>query len=237
MNKNTAKILSLANGVRTSSEIARKVGLTPRYVRKVLLKHDAPRPNQGAQSGQRNHQWVCGRRIDMDGYVLVTVPYDHPYARQRSNRRQKIIFEHRLVMEYKLGRYLEPQEVVDHIDGLTLHNHPSNLRLFENNAAHLKATLAGKRPKISRLGMRNVGIRPDCGQDYQPVCTYSQNKKSGDVRLRQILLAWLSLDKDSPYLLGTHHLLERIGIDPYKRSSLERAWGDLSRRLEANLSQ
>jgi hypothetical protein len=46
-------------------------------------------------------------------------------------------------------------------------------------------------------------------------------KKSGDARLRQILLAMLSLGADSPYLLGTHHHLEKAGISDLSRSNLE----------------
>ena len=124
MNENTKKIVALADGTRTSAEMAGLVGLTPRYVRKVLLKLDLPRRGEGAQPGAANHQYKTGRRIDLDGYVLVTAPKGHPYARHRANRDTKLIFEHRLVLEQKLGRYLLPEEVVDHVDGLTLHNSP-----------------------------------------------------------------------------------------------------------------
>jgi hypothetical protein len=140
-------------------------------------------------------------------------------------------------MEKKLGRYLSPEEVVDHIDGLTLHNAPDNLRLFESNGAHLEATISGKRRQWSGSGHANIGARTDRGREIERVDTYRLRKKRGDVRLRQILLAALSLGIDSPYLSGTHRHLEKAGIADLSRPNLERAWGDLSARLEADLLQ
>jgi hypothetical protein len=43
---------------------------------------------------------------------------------------QRDVYIHRLVMEAKLGRPLSESEEVDHIDGDTLNNHPSNLQLL-----------------------------------------------------------------------------------------------------------
>lgn len=227
MNDNTVKIIELSNGQRSSKEIAEIVGLTPRYVRKVMLRKNLPRLNEGAQPGSKNHQFVSGRRIDHDGYVLVTAPSDHPYARQRSNRKTKLIFEHRLVMEQKLGRYLLSEEIVDHFDGLTLHNFPDNLRLFSCNADHLRETLSRKMPLWSKKGHLNIGTRSDLEKVYQPVDSYRQRRESGDVRLRQILLAALSLGIDSPFLLGMNHHIKKAGIDLSSRSAIERALDDL----------
>lgn len=217
MNENTKKILELSDGVRTSIQIAEVVGLTPRYVRKVQQKHNSKRRHVGAGAGKLNHQYKFGRSIDHDGYARVS-------------KNGKQIAEHRLVVEEKLGRPLRLGEVVDHIDGLTLHNHPNNLRLFESNAQHLKETLTGRKRNWTKAGYQNIGTRSDRGIMYQPVDSYGQRKASGDVRLRQVLLAWLSLDKDSPFLLGTHHLLEKVGIDWSSRSNLKSALDELSQR-------
>jgi hypothetical protein len=232
MNENTKQIVQLADGRRSSVEIAEIVGLSPRYVRKVMLRLDLPRLNEGAQPGERNHQYVAGRRIDLDGYVLVTAPDDHPYARQRPNRKGKIIFEHRLVLERKLGRYLLPSEVVDHIDGLTLHNHPDNLRLFPSNGEHLAVTRGGLAPNLSEVGRRNIGKRSDRGEVIERVDMYAIRRKRGDIRLRQILLAALKLGTDSPYLLGTTRHTRKAGIDMSSRSTIERALVDLYARWE-----
>ena len=226
MNENTRKIVALADGQRSSAEIAKLVGLSPRYVRKVLLRKNLPRLTEGSRSGAANHQFVSGRRIDLDGYALVTAPKDHPYGRTRPNRDAKVILEHRLVMEEKLGRYLRPEEVVDHVDGLTLHNAPENLRLFASNGEHLAATATGPR-FWSDEGLQNIGARTDRGRVIERVDSYHRRRAPGVVRLRQILLLALQLGTDSPYLLGTHHHTTKAGIDMSSRSTILRALDDL----------
>lgn len=223
MNQNTQRIIELADGVKSSVQIAATIGLSPRYVRKVLKLKNLPRLHEGAQLGRANHQFQYGRRVGTDGYVSVTAPANHPHARVRQGRKGGILAEHRLVMEQKLGRYLSPREVVDHIDGLTLHNAPHNLRLFQNNADLLHVTLAGHPPKISAAGRLNTGIRTDLGRECQPVDSYSLRRKRGEIRLRQILLAMLILGTNSPFLLGTNKWLTHTQIDPTSHSNLVRA--------------
>jgi hypothetical protein len=220
----------MSDGKRPSREIAEALGLTPRYVRKVQLRRDLPRLNEGARQGCDNHQFVSGRRIDLDGYVLVTAPSDHPYARQRTNRDTKLITEHRLVLEKKLGRYLLPEEVVDHIDGLTLHNAPENLRLFDANRDHLQQTLTGRRPMWSPRGFQNFFHARWRPTDNPLVDMYAERRARGEIRLRQILLAALKLGTDSPFLSGTTHHTTKAGIDMSSRSTIERALADLYRQ-------
>lgn len=76
-----------------------------------------------------------GRVSIRGGYVLVYAP-DHPNAKQG-----RYMYEHRLVMEQHLGRYLTSEEVVHHINGDTSDNRIENLQLFASNGEHLKATL------------------------------------------------------------------------------------------------
>lgn len=222
----TDEIRRLADGKLSSKEIGALIGVSPRYVRKVMARLDLPQLHCGAQPHEKNHQFLAGRRIDLGGYVLVSAPHDHPYARQRPHRQGKIIYEHRLALELKLGRYLLPAEVPDHIDGLTLHNNPSNLRLFSNNREHLQETLSGKRPAWSEDGLANLKLRHQQPID-SPVDMHRQRKARGEIRLRQILLAALSLGIDSPYLLGTHHHLTHRQIDWNSRPNLKRALDDL----------
>lgn len=66
------------------------------------------------------------------GYFWVYKP-EHPYHLNKG-----YVYEHRLVMENKLKRYLLPGERVHHIDGNRLNNHPNNLRLFSNHSVHMK---------------------------------------------------------------------------------------------------
>ena len=210
-----ATIRRLADGVLTIQQLADAAGMSRSGAKKILSRYpEIPRPPQAPPPGERNPAWVGGRAVGTDGYVIVG----------RSGQK-----EHRLVAEQTLGRSLSETEVVDHIDGLTLHNAPENLRVFPNNAEHLRATTRGPR-RWSVEGRANIGARTDLGATCLPVDSYRQRREAGDVRLRQILLAWLKLDKDSPFLLGTHHWLEQAGIDPASRPSLERAFQALLAR-------
>src|SRR3989338_2881945 len=66
------------------------------------------------------------KHIDKSGYIYVYFK-THPYA-DREGR----IFEHRLIMEKKLGRYLYPFENVHHINGMRADNRIENLELWIN---------------------------------------------------------------------------------------------------------
>ena len=67
-----------------------------------------------------------GRKKNLAGYVLIFKP-DHPDC--QGNTRTYVL-EHRLVMEEKLGRYLERHERVHHINGVRDDNRPENLELW-----------------------------------------------------------------------------------------------------------
>ena len=52
-----------------------------------------------------------------------------PYFDKMRNK-SSFVLEHRLIMAERLGRPLEPYELVDHMDGNPGHNAPDNLRLY-----------------------------------------------------------------------------------------------------------
>lgn len=80
---------------------------------------------------RNNHpNWNGGRRKNGE-YVRILKP-EHPYADHMG-----YVYEHRLVMEKKLGRYLQPEEVVHHIDGNPQNNSPGNLGLFPDQKTHM----------------------------------------------------------------------------------------------------
>ena len=83
-------------------------------------------------SGKKHHNWKGGKFIDRYGYILIHKP-KHPFC-NKSN----YVYEHRLVMEKHLGRYLKSTEIVHHIDRNRQNNRLSNLLLFPNQSAHIK---------------------------------------------------------------------------------------------------
>ena len=68
----------------------------------------------------------ANRKIDKKlGYVRVYIPM-HPEANTRG-----YVYEHRVVAEQKIGRRLEKNEVVHHINGIRWDNRPENLEVMD----------------------------------------------------------------------------------------------------------
>jgi len=65
------------------------------------------------------------------GYLYVTTNPPHPFGESRKDRNKKYVYLHRAVMEQSLGRYLDPEEQVDHKDNDKSNNKLSNLRLIK----------------------------------------------------------------------------------------------------------
>lgn len=78
------------------------------------------------QKGDKSPFWQGGKSRK-NGYILIK-SHTHPY-RYNNN----YVCEHRLVMEEKLGRYLQPFEKVHHINGIKSDNHIENLILISNS--------------------------------------------------------------------------------------------------------
>jgi hypothetical protein len=134
------------------AEIARRIGTNHSIVSAYLAKHGMER-TPFRQVGENNPAWKGGRMLDKQGYVLLHMP-DHPGA-----NRHGYVREHRWVMEQVLGRFLTPDEVVHHKDGVPGNNDPSNLELFASNADHLAQTRKGLQPKWSAEGFRRIQER------------------------------------------------------------------------------
>lgn len=83
--------------------------------------------------GKKSNAWKSGKLISSQGYVLI-LNRTHP-CKQYNN----YIFEHRLIMEQHIGRYLKPKEVVDHLNGIRNDNRIENLKLYENSSEHFKS--------------------------------------------------------------------------------------------------
>jgi hypothetical protein len=78
-----------------------------------------------SRSGEKGSNWKGGKKISKKGYVLV-LARGHPMA-----ERGGYIMEHRLVMAEYLGRLLEKDEVVHHINKKKYDNCIENLKLMK----------------------------------------------------------------------------------------------------------
>jgi len=82
--------------------------------------------------GEKSPFWKGGR-YQTQGYVVVYCP-KHPRAK---NKKRPYLFEHILVAEKKIGRYLKKSEVVHHINGIKNDNKPENL-IVVTRAKHMR---------------------------------------------------------------------------------------------------
>lgn len=94
------------------------------------------------RTGEDSPAFAGGRKVRSDGYIMILAPDDHPV---HSNP-YPYVLEHRLVMEQHLGRYLEAEEVVHHIDGDPSNNAIENLQLFTNQSKHISIGHAHRGP-------------------------------------------------------------------------------------------
>ena len=96
------------------------------------LSEETRRKISEKESGSNNWHWKGGISKSGNGYINKKCP-NHP-----NKKKSGYVFEHRLIMEMKLGRYLDPKEIVHHINGITDDNRIDNLTLFESNSKHSK---------------------------------------------------------------------------------------------------
>jgi hypothetical protein len=77
--------------------------------------------------GEKHSTWKGGRTVTVDGYISIWKP-SHPFANKNGR-----IMEHRLVMEQKIGRYLQKYECVHHLNGIKIDNRIENLKILTNS--------------------------------------------------------------------------------------------------------
>lgn len=99
--------------------------------------------------GENSSHWKGGR-VERGGYVLVYSP-NHP-----NKSSSGYVQEHRLVVEKKLGRYLEKNEIVHHKNGIKNDNRAENLEVVrrgEHVSNHFKASheVLSQRERIAEL--------------------------------------------------------------------------------------
>jgi hypothetical protein len=92
---------------------------------------------------ERSVSWRGGRTTNKFGYVMVHAPA-HPAADNRN-----YVGEHRIVLEAKLGRLLEANEVPHHLNGIKDDNRPENLVAMDHS----------EHRRLHATHRRRIGVR------------------------------------------------------------------------------
>ena len=170
------KVISLYVSGETTRDSAKACGISTGSAFKVLKAAGVMRTNGDAHRGFKKSPEECKRIGDMrrgthhteeakrkmseahkihhaghrklrdDGYIKVYFP-DHPDA-----TKDGYVAEHRLVMERAVGRRLEKNEVVHHINHIRTDNRIENLKLMtfsEHMSLHMRERHAERRNKKS----------------------------------------------------------------------------------------
>lgn len=116
---------------------------------KYRLKYCSRKCKGKGQLAEYHWNWQGGKITEADGYVMIHLP-DHPLANNKG-----YVFEHRLVMEKHLCRYLRREEIVHHKNGSRSDNRLENLELYANNAEHkrheMKHTTRDRKGRILKV--------------------------------------------------------------------------------------
>lgn len=140
--------------------------------------------------GEKAANWRGGRMKTGSGYIRIYRP-EHPNA-----NRAGYVYEHRLVMEEKIGRLLLPGEIVDHKDRNRGNNHPDNLQLQESRSRHVKDHFAARDQLTvaNQLLARTLPILRDTAEEqYAEYCD-----ADGARDLASEIRRFLKLEPDKP---------------------------------------
>lgn len=132
------KISETQKGKKLSEKYKRKIS---EAVKKVFKGRNFKREN--------NSHWKGGI-IKAHNYIYIYQP-KHPFP----NQDKRYVFEHRLIAEKYLNRYLTKQERIHHINEIKDDNRIENLYLFSTSGEHTCYHRLKNKPKL-KSNFKNV---------------------------------------------------------------------------------
>ena len=117
---------------KSAMTLAKEFSVSPSIIRKHLRKFNI----QTLEQKQTSAFYSKGKKQKKrhGGYLMVYAP-NHP------NNIEGYVYEHRLIVEQKLNRYLDKNEIVHHINGIKADNSMENLEILtpsQHSLHHLK---------------------------------------------------------------------------------------------------
>ena len=84
-----------------------------------------------AHKGPKHFNWKGGKKKTLEGYILIK-KWEHPFCDKNG-----YVYEHRLIVEKYLKRYLKSKEKCHHINEIKDDNRIKNLMVFANHGYHI----------------------------------------------------------------------------------------------------
>ncbi len=112
-------------------------------------KEKMSKSRKGKLAGEKNPCWKGGE-CKKGGYIYIWKPA-HPFSNSRG-----YIARSRLVVEQKIGRYLNPKEIVHHKNEIKDKDIISNLKLLANKSKHTKLHNARRKRRQNANNRRKL---------------------------------------------------------------------------------
>ena len=99
---------------------------------------------KGLYRGPNHPRWKGGRKKS-GNYFMIWSPY-HPYRNPNN-----YVLEHRLVIEEQIKRFLKPDEISHHINGIPDDNRPENLMALKGHSVHSRLHGSNRKPQPDEI--------------------------------------------------------------------------------------